>query len=151
VRRLDAALLGGGLTPPLVRRSQPALAYVKPQAAAERRQAGALQRVHEYPLPAAAQEESALGRVDISVDSEEDFCANLNVSWRANVTVPHPEGWTGDIDVKGSSASCVCTDVVEVVPVPKIEEFGADLYGYCFRNARVFDQTEVVIVKAKTS
>jgi hypothetical protein len=98
----------------------------------------------------AVQVGSAFERVHISVSSEEDFCTDLNVSWRANVTVPQPEVRTRHVGVKGPYAGCICSDVVEVVPVPKVEELGADLYGYCFRNARVFDQTEIVVVKAKT-
>jgi hypothetical protein len=37
------------------------------------------------------------------------------------------------------------------VPVPKIEKLAADLYRQRFRNTGVFDQTEVVIIKAKAS
>jgi len=84
-----------------------------------------------------------------SVDSEENLCADLNVSRGTDLAVPHPEVGTRDIDVKGSGASCVRADIVKVVPVPKIEELGPDLDGYCFCNARVFYQTEVVIGEAK--
>jgi hypothetical protein len=103
-----------------------------------------LSRKKAPPLWAAPLAKSTSGLI-----SEEDLCTDLDVSRRADIAVPPPEVGTRDIDVKGSGASCVRADIVKVVPVPKIEELGPDLDGYCFCNARVLYQTEVVIGEAK--
>ena len=78
--------------------------------------------------------------------SEQQLRAELNVARRADGSVPGAKRRAGDV-VHERQASEALGLAGKDVPVPDVEELGAELNADALRDAGVFHQTDVVVVE----